>query len=63
MFDKKYIKCFSSDKVDYLKNIGFVFLYEQNGVYYFEDKDKLSKKINFSDYNFNDCEVVNRLNF
>jgi len=40
----KYLKCFSQEKFKQLKNAGFLFLYEQNGIYYFENNDKLIKQ-------------------
>ena len=40
----RYLKCFSKEKFQQLKDVGFLFLYEQNGVYYFENNDKLIKQ-------------------
>ena len=45
----KYIKCFSQDKSNELKNAGFVFLYERNGVYYFENNSNLCKQFSKND--------------
>jgi hypothetical protein len=45
----KYIKCFSKDKSNQLKNAGFIFLYERNGVYYFENNINLYKKFSNND--------------
>jgi len=43
---KKFIKCFSDDKYSQLLQAGYTFLYERNGVWYFNDDDKLN--VNFS---------------
>ncbi len=40
----KYIKAFSEEKSEQLKNAGYKYLYEKNGVYYFEDCDQLNAK-------------------
>lgn len=66
MKNKKYIQCFSKEKAKELDSVGFEFLYEQNGVFYFVDNPDLSKKIKFSNNNnFCDSEVVftRHLNF
>jgi len=40
----KYIKCYSSDKSAQLQKAGFLFLYEQNGVYYHQNNEDLVVK-------------------
>jgi hypothetical protein len=50
---KKFIKCFTEDKANELKNKGFVFLYEQNGIWFFEWKEIIDS----------DVEISNLLNF
>lgn len=40
----KYIKCFSEEKLEELKLAGYKYLYENNGVYYFENNQDLTVK-------------------
>lgn len=42
----KYLKCFSQEKSTQLSQIGYLFLYEQNGVYYHQNNEEIT--INFS---------------
>jgi hypothetical protein len=49
--DKKYIKCFTQNKSKQLQEAGYKFLYESNGVFYFEDNQNITVK--FSDDNSN----------
>jgi hypothetical protein len=59
---KKYIKCFSDDKANELEMHGFIFLYKQNGVFYFENNESLTT--NFSNNElFNDTKQTTTLNF
>lgn len=59
MKNTKYIKCFSEIKASELIDIGFEFLYEQNGTWYFVDEPALSKSVKFSNgNNFSDSDVV-----
>lgn len=44
----KYIKCFSQDKANELNKIGFEFLYEQNGIWFFSNSQELQLPCNFS---------------
>jgi uncharacterized protein YneR len=44
----KYITCFSQDKATELKNNGFVFLMERDGVWYFENQKKHFNKDDFT---------------
>ena len=41
MDNKKYIKCFSNEEANKLKNTGFHFLYERDGIFYFENNQNL----------------------
>lgn len=57
----KYIKCFSQDKADELSYLGFEYLYEQNGIFYFKNDDSKSKKMKFSknnSENFSENDIV-----
>ncbi len=45
-FKNKYIKCFSKEKSEELKRIGYIFLHESNGVFWFEENNKIT--LNFS---------------
>ena len=59
---KKFIKCFSQDKSDKLKNNGFKFLYERNGVFYFENDDKLTVKFSSSNI-LENTKITTTVNF
>lgn len=57
----KYIKAFSQEKADSLKELGFTYLFEKQGVYWFENDEKLIK---FSEANIlNDTQTSNTMNF
>lgn len=45
--NKRYIKCFTKEKSDELIEVGYKYLYESNGVFYFEDNQNITVK--FSD--------------
>lgn len=49
MKTNKYIQCFSKEQSNELESIGYEFLYEQNGTFYFLDNPDLSKFKKFSD--------------
>jgi hypothetical protein len=62
----KYIRCFSKEKSDELVLKGFELLYEQNGVYYFNNNEELSLSVNFSKsdtFSENDVVYAKSLNF
>jgi hypothetical protein len=46
---QKYIKCFSQEKSQKLNNVGYQFLYEQNGVYYHQNNENLTVKFSNTD--------------
>lgn len=56
----KYIKCFSKETADELKDIGYELLYEQNGTWFFENNEQLN---HISKFSKNDVMTCNRLNF
>lgn len=56
----KYIKCFTKEKFECLKEAGYTFLYEQNGVYYFESQNAI--KFNNSDL-LKDTKFSTTVNF
>jgi hypothetical protein len=59
MKKNKYIQCFSQEMADNLSNLGFEYLYETNGIWYFNDNDVLSKSVKFSNgNNFSDSDIV-----
>ena len=58
----KYMKCFSKDKSIELQNAGFVFLYESNGVYYFENNSNLCKQFSNNDL-LKDTKTSMTINF
>jgi hypothetical protein len=65
---KKYIKCFSQEKADSLQDIGLSFLYDQHGVWYFEDNAKVTQNMRFSKsedgkFSEDDIEFCKSLNF
>lgn len=60
--ESKYIKCFSNEKAESLKYVGYKFLYEQNGVYYFENNPQLTVKFSTSDL-LNDTKPSLTVNF
>lgn len=39
----RYIKCFNKKKKEQLDDYGYKFLYEANGVYWFENNQNLTK--------------------
>jgi hypothetical protein len=47
--DKKYIKAFTQEKSDQLQETGYKYLYESNGIFYFEDNKSLSKNFSNTD--------------
>jgi hypothetical protein len=46
---KRYIKCYSEEKSEELKLAGYRYLYQDNGVYFFENNKDLSVKFSNSD--------------
>lgn len=57
----KYVKCFSKEKADELVSAGYEMLYEQNGVWYFNNNEELSLTSNFSksdSINFSENNIV-----
>lgn len=46
---QKYIKCFTHEKSAELKLVGYKYLYESDGIFYFEDNQDLT--IKFSNIN------------
>lgn len=44
----KYIKCFSQEKSEELKRAGYKYLYEDGGVFYFENNSDLTVKFSES---------------
>lgn len=47
----RYIKCFSVSKKKQLEEAGFLYLFEKNGVYWFENNYNEISKFNNSDNN------------
>jgi len=43
------MKCFNQKKYEELLSCGYKFLYEQNGVYYFENNEHLTRKFSGED--------------
>lgn len=41
--NEKYIKVFSEEDCDKLKNLGYEFMHESDGVYWFLNSEKISK--------------------
>lgn len=62
MNNKKYIKCFSSEEKDILVERGFVFLFEQNDVFYFENKNNTTSNFSADDL-VEKIRFTNSLNF
>lgn len=63
---KEYMTCTSESAANELIKAGFSFLYDQNGVWYFENEPELSNSFKFSDgKNFKDSGIsfTKRLNF
>lgn len=57
----KYIKAFSQEKANFLSEMGFSFLFEKQGVYWFENDEKLIK---FSESDLlKDTKMTNTINF
>lgn len=46
---QKYLKCFNSDKAEQLRQVGYTYLYEKNGVYYFQNNENLTIKFSSND--------------
>jgi hypothetical protein len=49
---QKYLKCFTNDKAEQLKQLGYTYLYDKNGVYYFQNNENLTIK-------FSDNDILN----
>lgn len=58
----KYIKCFSEEDLTKLQQLGFIYLFSQNGVHYFENSEKLNVKFSKNKL-FEDVKFTNTLNF
>lgn len=58
----KYIKCFSKHDANILKDKGFIFLYFQNEVWYFENNHNLTVKFS-EDKILHNCKFTNTVNF
>jgi hypothetical protein len=55
----KYIEVYTTRKFEEMCDLGFNFLYEDAGVYYFENNEDLSKKVKFSkSKKFNEDNIV-----
>jgi hypothetical protein len=62
----KYIACYKENKFDELISAGFKYLFENNGVWYFENNPELNKKLKFSKskkFNDDDVREFESLNF
>ena len=46
---QKYLKCFTLEKSEQLKILGYIYLYEQNGVYYHQNNESLFVKYGNTD--------------
>lgn len=51
--NKRYIKAFSKSKSEELQEVGYKFLYEANGVFYFEDNQNLTANFTHNNENYN----------
>ena len=52
----KYIKCFSQEQSEELKKLGYIFLHESNGVFWFENNEKISQ-------NFSENRILDKVKF
>jgi hypothetical protein len=62
MNNKKYIKCFSNKDYNKLINKGFCFLYEKDGIFYFENNQELITKFSKDDL-MNNIKFSQTINF
>jgi hypothetical protein len=58
----KYIKAFSKEKSYQLLSAGYIFLYEQNGVYYYQNNNDITEKFSCSDL-LKDTKFSTTVNF
>lgn len=61
--NKRYIKAFSKIKSEELIEIGYKFLYESNGVFYFEDNQNLTAKFSNNSDNDNFLKGIKYSNY
>jgi hypothetical protein len=44
LVENKYLKCFTQKKSEQLKEAGYEYLYESNGIFYFQNSKELTVK-------------------
>jgi len=59
---EKYIKCFSQEKSDSLSKLGFTFLFEKQGVFWFENSFEKIENFSSNEEILKDTKITNTIN-